>query len=358
MNFRTMMVGAASLLAVAAQPAAAQTTTLTIGTVNNSDMIRMQGLTDVFEKQHPDIKINWVTLEENILRQRVTTDIATKGGQFDIMTIGTYEVPIWAKNNWLAPLNFDDSYDVGDLLPPIRNALTVDGKLYAAPFYGESVMTLYRKDLFQKAGLEMPEHPTWDFIAKAAEATADKSIRRLRHLPARQAGLGREHGLPRQHGPRVRRQLLRRRLEAAVRERRLEEGGQPLRRPDDQVRTSGGRLERLQREPVAVRPGQVRHVDRRARSLRPSSPIPSRARCRTRSASRRRPAASRTARTTATTGCGRGRWRSRLPRRSRMPRRPSSPGRRRRTICDLVAQKEGWANVPPGTRTSLYNNDK
>ncbi len=173
MTFRTMLAGAVSLLAFATTSVQAQTT-LTIGTVNNSDMIRMQGLTDEFEKAHSDVKLNWVTLEENILRQRVTTDIATKGGQFDVMTIGTYEVPIWAKNEWLAPLEFDAAYEVDDLLPPMRNALTVDGKLYAAPFYGESVMTLYRKDLFEKAGLEMPEKPTWDFIAEAAEKTTDK----------------------------------------------------------------------------------------------------------------------------------------------------------------------------------------
>ena len=72
-------------------------TTLTIGTVNNGQMIQMQRLTEDFTAKNPDIKLNWVTLEENTLRQKVTTDIATKGGQFDIMTIGTYEVPIWAR---------------------------------------------------------------------------------------------------------------------------------------------------------------------------------------------------------------------------------------------------------------------
>ncbi len=175
MILKTVMAGAVSLLALAATSAEAQTT-LTIGTVNNSDMVRMQGLTDEFTKQNPDIKLNWVTLEENILRQRVTTDIATNGGQFDIMTIGTYEVPIWAKQQWLKPLdNLGDNYDEGDLIPAIKNALSVDDKLYAAPFYAESVLTLYRKDLFDKAGLEMPEKPTWDFIAEAAEKTADKA---------------------------------------------------------------------------------------------------------------------------------------------------------------------------------------
>ncbi|KHJ55285.1 sugar ABC transporter substrate-binding protein [Aureimonas altamirensis] len=165
---QALLAGAASLLALAG-PAAAQQT-LTVATVNNGDMIRMQGLTQEFTTQHPDIQVNWVTLEENVLRQRVTTDIATKGGQFDVMTIGTYEVPIWAKNQWLLPLdNLGADYDVDDILPPIREALSQDGTLYAAPFYAESAMTLYRKDLFEAAGLTMPEAPTWQFIAEAAE---------------------------------------------------------------------------------------------------------------------------------------------------------------------------------------------
>ena len=119
---RTMigaLLGAASLLAVGST-AYAQTK-LTIATVNNGDMIRMQGLTDDFKAKNPDIMLEWVTLEENVLRQKVTTDIATKGGQFDVLTIGTYEVPIWAKQGWLVPLDkLGADYDVDDLLPAIR----------------------------------------------------------------------------------------------------------------------------------------------------------------------------------------------------------------------------------------------
>ena len=156
-------------------PAYAETT-LTIATVNNGDMIRMQGLTDDFTKANPDIKLNWVTLEENELRQKVTTDIATKSGQFDVLTIGTYEVPIWGKKGWLVPLDkLGADYDVDDLLPAIRSGLTVDGKLYAAPFYGESSMVMYRTDLMEKAGLKMPDAPTWDFIKQAADKMTDKA---------------------------------------------------------------------------------------------------------------------------------------------------------------------------------------
>lgn len=156
--------------------AALAQTTITVATVNNGDMIRMQGLMDDFYAKHPDIKVEWVTLEENILRQRVTTDIATKGGQFDVLTIGTYEVPIWGKQGWLMSLNdLPAEYDVDDLLPAIRGGLTVEGELYAAPFYGESSMVMYRRDLMEAAGLTMPDAPTWDDIKTAAAAMTDKS---------------------------------------------------------------------------------------------------------------------------------------------------------------------------------------
>ena len=148
--------------------------TITIATVNNGDMIRMQGLTDDFTAKTGH-KVEWVTLEENVLRQRVTTDITTKGGQFDILTIGMYETPIWGANGWLIPLDdLSEGYDVGDILPAMAGGLSYDGTLYAAPFYGESSMIMYRTDLMEKAGMEMPEAPTWEFIRKAAAAMTDR----------------------------------------------------------------------------------------------------------------------------------------------------------------------------------------
>ena len=169
------LLGASALCAVGGI-AAAQETTLTIATVNNGDMIRMQGLTSDFTEKNPDIKLEWVTLEENILRERVTTDIATQGGQYDVLTIGTYEVPIWAKQQWLVPLDdLGADYDAGDLLPAVREALSVDGTLYAAPFYGESAMVMYRTDLAEKAGVTIPDSPTWADIKTAAEKMTDKA---------------------------------------------------------------------------------------------------------------------------------------------------------------------------------------
>ncbi|WP_378948773.1 ABC transporter substrate-binding protein [Paracoccus sp. R86501] len=169
------LLGASALCAIGGAAIAQDKTTLTIATVNNGDMVRMQALAADFTEKHPDIELDWVTLEENILRQRVTTDIATKGGQYDVMTIGTYEVPIWGAQDWLVALDdLPAEYDVDDLLPAIRDGLTIEGSLYAAPFYGESSMVMYRKDLMEKAGLEMPDAPTWDFIKEAAAGMTDK----------------------------------------------------------------------------------------------------------------------------------------------------------------------------------------
>ncbi|NHN38636.1 sugar ABC transporter substrate-binding protein [Pseudomaricurvus alcaniphilus] len=160
-------------LAVATPSIAA--TTLRIATVSNPDMERMQGLSAAFTSANPDIKFEWIVLDENTLRQRVTTDIATSTGRFDIVTIGSYEAPIWAERGWLSALDkMPEGYDVDDLLPTIREGLSFNGKLYAAPFYGESSFTMYRTDLFDEAGLEMPAAPTWDFIRKAASAISKK----------------------------------------------------------------------------------------------------------------------------------------------------------------------------------------
>ncbi len=148
-------------------------TTLTIATVNNGDMIRMQKLTDDFTTANPEIKLSWVTLEENDLRQKVTKDISTKGGQYDVLTIGMYETPIWGGKGWLVELAGLD--DPADILPAVVGGLSANGKLYAAPFYGESSFVMYRKDLMKKAGLEMPEAPTWDFIIDAANKMTDRA---------------------------------------------------------------------------------------------------------------------------------------------------------------------------------------
>src|SRR5271167_409147 len=154
----------------------AQQKTVTIATVNNPDMIELKKLSPKFEEKNPDIKLNWVITEENTIRQRITTDVSTGSGQFDLVQIGLYETPIFAKRGWLRPMeNLPADYDLDDVFKSLRDGLSYGGKLYALPFYGESSMLMYRKDLFDEKGLKMPDQPKYEDIKKFADALTDKA---------------------------------------------------------------------------------------------------------------------------------------------------------------------------------------
>ena len=169
------MTAAALVASALVSFSAAQAEELTIATVNNGHMIEMQKLSSAYEAETGNT-LNWVTLEEGVLRQRVTTDIATKGGAFDVMTIGMYEAPIWGSLGWLEALDFGADYDVNDILPAMRGGLSAGGNLYAAPFYGESSMVMYRKDLVEAAGMSIRDMDSWGNIAKVAEAITGDGV--------------------------------------------------------------------------------------------------------------------------------------------------------------------------------------
>ncbi|MCC3764500.1 sugar ABC transporter substrate-binding protein [Glycomyces sp. TRM65418] len=175
---RTLLaVAAATALAAAACSGAGGggADTITIATVANPQMQDMEQLSSIYEEETGN-KVEFVVLPENELRDKVTQDIATGSGQYDIVTIGSYEAPIWAENGWLANLDeyaSDPEYDVDDLLPPVRESLTYEDSLYAVPFYGESSFLMYRKDLFEAAGVTMPENPTWTEVADLARQLDD-----------------------------------------------------------------------------------------------------------------------------------------------------------------------------------------
>lgn len=150
---------------------------LTIATVNNPDMVTMEGFTAEFEAAHPGITLNWVVLPENELRDTVTTDVATGASSFDVITVGMFDTPLFARNEWILSIDdlfaeYPDSvqmdYDIDDILEGVRLGISYEDELYALPFYGESSMVMYNTALFEAAGVEMPEEPTWEEIREIA----------------------------------------------------------------------------------------------------------------------------------------------------------------------------------------------
>ncbi|WP_329049655.1 sugar ABC transporter substrate-binding protein [Streptomyces violaceus] len=145
--------------------------------VNNPQMVELQKLTRAHFTEETGIKVNFTVLPENDVRDKISQDFANQAGQYDVATLSNYEIPIYARNGWLREMNGyvakDPAYDERDVLKPMRQSLTAeDGKLYGQPFYGESSFLMYRKDVFEKKGLTMPAHPTWQQVADLA-AKAD-----------------------------------------------------------------------------------------------------------------------------------------------------------------------------------------
>nr|WP_157110699.1 sugar ABC transporter substrate-binding protein [Nocardia anaemiae] len=151
--------------------------TVTIAMVSNSQMQDAIALSGEFERENPGIELKFVSLSENQARAKITASVATHGGEFDVVMISNYETPQWAKNGWLIDLsNYareTPGYDTQDFIPSLQKSLSYQGDMYSVPFYGESSFLMYRKDLFEKAGLTMPAEPTWDQIAQAAAKLDD-----------------------------------------------------------------------------------------------------------------------------------------------------------------------------------------
>ena len=169
---KTLLTTAVGFSLTAGIAAADGHTELTIAIVNNGHMINMQKVAEAYTEE-TGVVLNWVSLEEGVLREQVTSDTATGGGQYDIINIGMQEAPIWGAAGWIEPLQLSDDYDVADLLPAMANGLSADGTLYAAPFYGESSMVMYRKDLTDAAGVTIADNDSWENVMAAAAAMHD-----------------------------------------------------------------------------------------------------------------------------------------------------------------------------------------
>jgi polyol transport system substrate-binding protein len=173
---------AALILAAGSAGLFAQAVQINVASVNNPDMVIMKALATEFEQTHPNIKINIIVLPDEDLRQKVTMDASNKSGQYDLATIGPFEIQaVYGNNGWLEPLDplfganpaIAAKYDLKDLIGSIKDAVSIKGTMYALPFYGESSMLFYRKDLFAAKGLKMPDHPSWTEVQDFAKRLND-----------------------------------------------------------------------------------------------------------------------------------------------------------------------------------------
>ncbi len=165
--------------------------TIDVGMVANPQMVALQEMVNAgeFAKYYPNITVNLTVLPENEIRQTITQDVTTQSGQFDLFTVGPFEVPLWAEQGWLEEVGEEvganADYNLDDVFESMKAGLSYDGGLYALPFYGESSMVFYRTDIMEAAGVEVPERPTWAEMGEIAAAVDSDEVNGacLRGLP-------------------------------------------------------------------------------------------------------------------------------------------------------------------------------
>ena len=153
--------------------------TINVLMVNNPQMIDLQRLTEANFTKTTGIHVNYTVLPENDVRDKISQEFSSQAGQYDVASLSNFEIPIYAKSKWIAPLDdyakADTQFDQADILPPMTQSLTADdGKLYGEPFYGESSFLMYRKDVLDAAGIQMPAKPTWQQVADIAAQVDNK----------------------------------------------------------------------------------------------------------------------------------------------------------------------------------------
>ena len=274
---RQLLAGSAALLtaSVVAGCAGAGTlgqgsgdkTTIVVAIVSNPQMEDAVSLSDEFEADNPDINLDFISLPENEARAKITASVATGGGEFDVVMISNYETPQWAENGWLVNLqpyaDETEGYDPDDIIPSIRESLSYKGDLYSVPFYGESSFLVYRKDLFEEAGLTMPAKPTWqevaDFAAELDDPDNGMTGICLRGLAGWGENLAPLNTVVNTFGGR----WFDEDWDAQLTGARVRGGGQLLRRPRAGLRRARRRDQRVLRVRHALQPGPGRHVVRR-----------------------------------------------------------------------------------------------
>jgi sorbitol/mannitol transport system substrate-binding protein len=169
----TLAVGVSGCAGWGGGPTGGGPDTINVLMVNNPQMVDLQQLTKDNFTAETGISVNFTVLPENDVRDKISQEFSSQAGQYDVATLSNFEIPIYARSEWVAPLDdyvADDSeFDQGDVLGPLTESLSGDdGKLYGEPFYGESSFLMYRKDILDGAGIQMPDNPTWQEVADIA----------------------------------------------------------------------------------------------------------------------------------------------------------------------------------------------
>ncbi|PZX11258.1 multiple sugar transport system substrate-binding protein/sorbitol/mannitol transport system substrate-binding protein [Palleronia aestuarii] len=129
----------------------------------------LAALADDFEAE-TGITANIDVVGQDVFESRITLSFTGGARDIDVVHTPVIQVQRWVEAGWLEPVTdtVEGLEDKDDILSGPLEAYQVNGDYYGLPFFAETGLMAYRKDLLDAAGVEAPE--TWDEMLEVAKA--------------------------------------------------------------------------------------------------------------------------------------------------------------------------------------------
>ncbi|MBN7804527.1 sugar ABC transporter substrate-binding protein [Agrobacterium rosae] len=184
MKRRHLLALTLALSASAAVPAFSQDAAQPYAGIQLSVLMEGHPTTDGIQALLPEftketgIEVQLEVVPESDITAKMLLEFSSGSGRYDLVQNNIIYIPGFVQAGYIDPLDdlankLPRYLDKADFVPGYLNTSIADGKLYGLPVYGESTFLMYRKDLFEKYGLQPPK--TFDDVTTAAKTIKEKS---------------------------------------------------------------------------------------------------------------------------------------------------------------------------------------
>ena len=148
---------------------------INVWVVNNGATDTIQRFTPDYFTSETGIAVNFFEFGQQELREQAfSIGSRVVENPPDVVMISGFEAPPFGGlNGWVQDLRplaeADPDYDLDDIVPSVRNLNSLNGEFYASPFFAESTILIYNREILDAAGIAIPGDPTWDQIADISE---------------------------------------------------------------------------------------------------------------------------------------------------------------------------------------------
>lgn len=147
----------------------------------------VEAMLDDFTAAHPEITVDVEKLAYDSMRDKLVASFQSPDGDYDLIMVDNPWMYDFAEAGFVMPIDEyiegEADYDYEDFYEPLRAINEVDGVTYGVPMYNYALGYVYREDLMEEAGLEVPTD--LDELISTVEALTTDEHAGIAHSPQR-----------------------------------------------------------------------------------------------------------------------------------------------------------------------------